>query len=97
MLVLSRKAGQGLQLGPDIEITVVRVDGDQVRLGIRAPRNVTILRSELIAEIRDETKSAHGTADRKEERVQALKALSGKLGQPVQAKGPKGDGHAGVP
>jgi carbon storage regulator len=47
MLVLSRKCGQRIKLGDSICITVLRVQGDQVRIGIEAPRNVVILRDEL--------------------------------------------------
>ena len=48
MLVLSRKSMQSIMIGPDIRITVVKVERNQVRIGIEAPRNLTILRDELI-------------------------------------------------
>lgn len=48
MLVLSRKPLQSIMIGPDIRITIVKVERNQVRLGIEAPRDVTILRDELI-------------------------------------------------
>ncbi|MDA7662657.1 carbon storage regulator [Pirellulaceae bacterium] len=54
MLVLSRKKTQRLKLGDDIVVTVIDVSGEKVRLGIDAPREVTILREEL--ELRDEAK-----------------------------------------
>lgn len=47
MLVLSRKKSETIKLGNSIEITVVRVNGDQVRLGIQAPSDVPVLRQEL--------------------------------------------------
>ncbi len=47
MLVLSRKASQQVMIGSGIRITVVRIDRNQVRLGIQAPAGVSILRSEL--------------------------------------------------
>lgn len=47
MLVLSRKKTQRLKLGDDIIVTVIDVSGEKVRLGIDAPREVTILREEL--------------------------------------------------
>jgi len=50
MLVLSRKALQSVVIGEDIRITVVRVEGNQVRIGIEAPQNVRILRGELFEE-----------------------------------------------
>jgi carbon storage regulator CsrA len=50
MLVLSRKVDQQITIGDDITLTVVRVDGNRVRIGISAPRDVRILRGELAAE-----------------------------------------------
>jgi len=47
MLVLSRKQSERIRLGHDIVVTVVRVAGDKVRLGIEAPPNVVVLRDEL--------------------------------------------------
>jgi carbon storage regulator len=47
MLVLSRRTSQQIMIGPEIEITVVRIDRNQVRLGIEAPSELTILRKEL--------------------------------------------------
>ena len=48
MLVLSRKPLQSIMIGPDIKITIVKVERNQVRIGIEAPRDVPILRDELI-------------------------------------------------
>ena len=45
MLVLSRKIGESIKVADDIEITVLAVDNGRVRLGIRAPRNVSVRRS----------------------------------------------------
>lgn len=47
MLVLSRKESERIRLGDSIVITVVRVSGDKVRLGIEAPSDVLVLREEL--------------------------------------------------
>lgn len=47
MLILQRKEGESLLIGDDVEITVLSVDAGRVRLAVQAPRNVTILRSEL--------------------------------------------------
>ena len=44
MLVLSRRLSQVIEIGPDIRVVVVRISGDQVRLGIEAPRDVDIVR-----------------------------------------------------
>jgi carbon storage regulator len=48
MLVLSRKSLQSVTIGDDIRITVIRLEGSQVRIGIEAPRDVRILRDELV-------------------------------------------------
>jgi carbon storage regulator len=47
MLVLSRKPGEALRIGDEVEITVVEVRGDMVRIGIQAPRTVQVWRKEL--------------------------------------------------
>lgn len=49
MLVLTRKQSQRIRLGDSIVITVVRIAGDKVRLGIEAPRGMLVLREELEA------------------------------------------------
>ena len=51
MLVLTRKLKQSLRIGDDIVVTVVSIQGDLVRLGIDAPRDVQILRQELYEEV----------------------------------------------
>ena len=48
MLILQRRAGESIRIGEGIEITVVSTEGGRVRLSISAPKEVTILRSELI-------------------------------------------------
>jgi carbon storage regulator len=48
MLVLTRKVSQQILIGSDITITVVRIEGNHVRLGIEAPAGVSILREELV-------------------------------------------------
>jgi carbon storage regulator len=52
MLVLSRKCEQSLVLGDDIVITVLAIDGERVKLGIEAPRGVSVLRQELYNQIK---------------------------------------------
>ena len=51
MLVLSRKPGEAIRIGDDIEISVIEVRGDTVRIGINAPRNVPVFRMGLLAEV----------------------------------------------
>lgn len=59
MLVLSRRKGQQIQVGPDVTITIVEVCGQTVRIGIEAPVNVNIVRTEL----RDTEVNDNGRAD----------------------------------
>ena len=58
MLALSRKVNESIMLGNDIEITVLEVKGEQVKLGIKAPKNVHILRKEIFVDVQDENKKA---------------------------------------
>ena len=62
MLVLTRKPDQSIMVGTDIEITVLEVRGEQVRLGIRAPRTVTVHRKEVFEQIRLENQNATTTS-----------------------------------
>lgn len=48
MLVLSRKKLETIKIGPDIYITVCKISGDRVRIGIEAPRDLTVARLELL-------------------------------------------------
>ncbi|BBO23243.1 MAG: carbon storage regulator CsrA [Armatimonadetes bacterium] len=58
MLVLTRKVHQSIVIGDDIEVVVLEVRGEQVRLGIRAPRNVTVHRKEIYEQIHQENVEA---------------------------------------
>ena len=58
MLVLSRHRDETIMLGDDIEVTVVDIRGDKVRLGIRAPEAVTVHRKEIWEAIRQENERA---------------------------------------
>ncbi|MDE2482985.1 MAG: carbon storage regulator CsrA [bacterium] len=62
MLVLSRKLNQSIMIGDDIRIVVVAVDRDQVKLGIEAPREVSVHRSEIYEEIQRTNRAAAETA-----------------------------------
>ena len=58
MLIITRKKGQSIMIGDDIEITVSKLDDGSVKLGINAPKDMTILRKELYEEIKNENKAA---------------------------------------
>lgn len=53
MLVLTRKVGESIAIGDGITLTVVKIDGNRVRLGIEAPRDVLIRREEMLAQPQD--------------------------------------------
>ncbi|AWB46233.1 carbon storage regulator [Paenibacillus sp. CAA11] len=58
MLILSRHKGQKINIGDNISITVIDVVGDQVRIGIEAPPDISIYREEIYLAIQDQNKSA---------------------------------------
>lgn len=58
MLVLTRRAKQSVMIGDDIVVTVLEVRGDQVRLGIEAPRSVAVHREEVFDQVRADPASA---------------------------------------
>jgi carbon storage regulator len=58
MLVIARKKSESILLGDDIEITITNIDNGTVKLAIKAPREVTILRKELYVEVENENKEA---------------------------------------
>ncbi len=64
MLVLTRRPGQSIRVGDGIELVVVRIEGDRVVLGIEAPREVRVVRSELLRDLEAEVHAASGARDR---------------------------------
>ena len=75
MLVLTRKRNESIVIGDDIEVRVLSVVGEKVRIGIDAPRDVPVFRKEVYLEIQQQRLEA-GTSAR-EEVDEALKRLSG--------------------
>jgi carbon storage regulator len=62
MLILSRRPGESLTIGDDVVVTVVGVSGNQIRLGITAPREVRVLRGEIYKAMREENQAAAANA-----------------------------------
>ncbi len=60
MLVLTRKSNQSIMIGDDIEVSVLSVTGEKVRIGIQAPREIPVFRKEVYLEIQQE-RAAGGT------------------------------------
>jgi carbon storage regulator len=58
MLVLTRKNGETIKIGDDIEVTVISSKNDQVKIGINAPKNIEILRKEIFEQIQEENQQA---------------------------------------
>ena len=58
MLVLTRRAGQSIKIGPNVEVRVVRIEGDRVVIGIAAPRHVAVVRAELVEQVSGEVRDA---------------------------------------
>tara|TARA_Y100000588_G_scaffold282604_1_gene299797 strand:- start:270 stop:494 length:225 start_codon:yes stop_codon:yes gene_type:complete len=62
MLVLSRKPKESIVINGNVTVSVLRVDSDNVRIGIEAPREVNVLRYEIYEEIRNNNQAAAGSA-----------------------------------
>lgn len=72
MLALTRKVGESIVIDNNIEITVLEVKGEQVKLGISAPKEIAIFRKEIYVQIQEENKAA---ASNVEQTAELLKNL----------------------
>lgn len=77
-LILTRQIGQSIMVGDDVVITVLAVNGNQVRIGIAAPKHIEVHREEIYARIQAEKKitPAKNTDDKKGFIVTALKMIA---------------------
>ncbi|TGK21211.1 carbon storage regulator [Leptospira fluminis] len=67
MLVLARRTNESIIIGDDIEIVIVDIKGDQVKIGVKAPKEVSVHRAEVYREIQAENKKAAGAKIKPEE------------------------------
>jgi len=74
--VLTRRIGERVLIGDDIELTVLEVKGDSIRLGIQAPRETRIQRAEIVAAVETENRSAARATE--DEQRALLEALAGR-------------------
>ena len=85
MLILSRRAGESVTIGNEIKVRVVSVSGNQVRLGIEAPREIRVLREEILRAIEDENRAAANAA-----------SSTGRIENVAKQLRRKGDDDAGI-
>jgi carbon storage regulator len=79
MLVLTRKSNQSIMIGDDIEVSVLSIMGEKVRIGIQAPRDIPVFRKEVYLEIQQERNGAAAAATNGNVRGEVDEALR-KLG-----------------
>lgn len=73
MLALSRKKGEALMINNDIEITVLDIKGEQVKIGISAPKEVPVYRKEVYIQIQEANKEASANMEGMEQLASLLK------------------------
>jgi len=85
MLILARRIGESIMVGDQVEISVVDIKGDQVKLGIKAPAQVKVYRREVYAAIQQENLAAAAAAP---QRLPTLEELMGPEKKPPAAQPP---------
>ncbi len=68
MLILTRRCGESLKIGKDIDVVVLACKNSQVRIGVRAPLHVEVHREEIYARIQKDRKNKHNTGPEEQER-----------------------------
>jgi carbon storage regulator len=74
MLILTRKLNEKIKIGDDITVTIVEIRGDQIKIGVDAPKDVKVFRQEVFQAIRQENKTAASM-----DNLDALKLLKGTI------------------
>ncbi len=91
MLVLARRLNESIIIGDDIEVVVIDIKGDQVKLGIRAPKRITVHRKEIYEEIQQENIAAM-KSDFKPETLRDLSDFFSRKKSPDKGPAEKGPG-----
>ena len=84
MLILSRKIDEKIKIGDEITITLIDVHGDQVKIGVEAPKDVKVFRQEVFDAIQNENKAAaveNKAGSEEKSALAAMSALSKLLGK----------------
>jgi carbon storage regulator len=87
MLVLTRKSNQSIMIGDEIEISVLSVMGDKVRIGIQAPRSVPVYRREVYVAIQREREDELAAAGA----IEGERAIEGEVEVAATEEGPEGE------
>ncbi|HVP20084.1 MAG TPA: carbon storage regulator CsrA [Spirochaetia bacterium] len=85
MLILARRIGESIMIGDQVEISVVDIKGDQVKLGINAPPQVKVYRREVYAAIQEENRAAAAAAPKNLPRIEGLIEKTQKKQGPPEA------------
>lgn len=88
MLILTRRRGESIVIGGEIEVTLLQVQGDQVRLGITAPKDVSVHRKEVLEQIRAENIAAAGAEPQQVSKVNDLATGQAQPESPDQPSDP---------
>jgi carbon storage regulator len=90
MLILTRKQGESVAIGDDIKVTVVEIQGKQVKLGVKAPREISVHRQEVYEKIQEENVRAAQVSQEDLSRLQDAVELeqSGQAAEPGEADTP---------
>lgn len=76
MLILSRKLDEKIQIGDDITITIIDIHGEQVKIGVEAPKSIKVFRQEVFEAIQKENKAAAVEQSNNQVGISAVSALS---------------------
>ena len=97
MLILARRIGESIMIGDQVEISVVDIKGDQVKLGIKAPSEVKVYRREVYAAIQAENRAAAAAPGTLPKLEELLRPAGGGPGGPSRASQPGADAPPPAP